>query len=114
MITLEKLQEFGADVQSGLTRCMGREDFYLRMVNKALEDTSGTEKLRAAMEAGDIKAGFEAAHALKGVYGNLSLTPVFEPVSELTEILRAGGFEGAPEKYEIYKEKYQELLKLTE
>lgn len=114
MITLEKLQGYGADVQSGLSRCMGREDFYLRLINKSLEDTSVTEKLRAAMEAGDIKAGFEAAHALKGVYGNLSLTPVFEPVSELTEILRAGSFEGAPEKYALFLEKYQELLKLAD
>ena len=29
------------------------------------------------------------AHSLKGVLANLSLTPVFEPVSEITEGLRA-------------------------
>ena len=114
MITIEKLQEFGADVKSGLTRCMGREDFYLRMVGMALADTSGPEKLRFAMETKDIKAGFEAAHSLKGVYGNLSLTPVLTPVSELTEILRAGSLDGAEEKYEAFSEKYQELLKLAE
>ena len=31
---------------------------------------------------------FEAAHALKGVLGNLSLTPLYEPVQEITELLR--------------------------
>ena len=43
----------------------------------------------AAVKAGDLTAGFEAAHALKGVLANLALTPVLKPVSELTEHLRA-------------------------
>ena len=30
-----------------------------------------------------------AAHALKGVLGNLSLTPLYEKVCEITELLRA-------------------------
>lgn len=112
MITLEKLQDFGADVKTGLARCMGKEDFYLRMVSKALEDEDGIEKLKQAMEAEDIRGGFEAAHALKGVYGNLSLTPLYDPMSELTEILRAGSFEGAPLKYAAFCEKYGELKTL--
>ena len=45
-------------------------------------------KLREAMAAGDAKAAFEAAHALKGAIGNLSLTPLYNPISELTERLR--------------------------
>ena len=35
------------------------------------------------------KEGFKAAHALKGVSGNLSLTPLYEKVVEITELLRA-------------------------
>ena len=30
-----------------------------------------------------------ASHALKGVLGNLSLTPLYEKVCEITELLRA-------------------------
>ncbi|MBR5658308.1 MAG: Hpt domain-containing protein, partial [Lachnospiraceae bacterium] len=37
----------------------------------------------------DLKGAFEAAHALKGVLGNLSLTPLYEIVCEITELLRA-------------------------
>ena len=33
---------------------------------------------------------FESAHALKGMYSNLSLTPLTAPISEMTELLRAG------------------------
>jgi len=90
MITLEALRQYGADTATGMNRCMNNEGFYLRLVNLALADKN-FDKLAAALEAGDGKAGFEAAHALKGVLGNLSLTPLVEPVSALTELLRSGG-----------------------
>ena len=37
MLTIDYLREFGADVQDGLNRCMNEEDFYLELVNLALE-----------------------------------------------------------------------------
>ena len=88
MLTLELLRAFGADVDEGLARCMNNESFYLRLVGKAAAD-EGYERLRASLEAGDLAASFEQAHALKGVLGNLSLTPLFNLVSALTEQLRA-------------------------
>lgn len=87
-MTVESLRSCGVKVDEGLSRCMNNEAFYLRLVGMALED-AGFENLRAAVEKGDLQAGFEAAHALKGVLGNLSLTPIYEPVSEITELLRA-------------------------
>lgn len=41
------------------------------------------------MEAGDLNAAFEHAHALKGVLANVSLTNVLEPIKDITEELRA-------------------------
>ena len=89
MLTIDALRKFGANTQEGLGRCMNNEAFYLRLVNMALGD-AGFEKLKEAIESSDKKAAFEAAHALKGVLGNLSLTPLYAPTSELTELLRAG------------------------
>ena len=89
MLTIEKLRAFGANVDEGVARCMNNEGFYLRMVNMAIDDRGSFEKLYAAAEADDRKACFEAAHALKGMLGNVALTPLFEPASELTELLRA-------------------------
>ena len=89
MLTVQLLKEYGADTDEGLARCMGREDFYLRLVRMLSADRH-TEELKEALGRGDLQAGFEAAHALKGVLGNLSLTPVYNPVSEMTELLRAG------------------------
>ena len=94
MITIETLNAYGADTKAGLARCMNNEAFYLRLVNKELEDPN-FGKLAAAMAAGDAAGAFEAAHAIKGAAGNLSLTPIFAPVAELTELLR--GAESMPD-----------------
>ncbi len=90
MLTTDALQELGVNVKEGLGRCLNNEGFYLRMVNKALDDEENFRRLSAAVAAGDKAAAFEAAHALKGVAGNLSLTPLYEPLSEMTELLRVG------------------------
>lgn len=88
MITIEKLKDFGADVQEGLSRCYGNENLYLKLINM-IPAEGNFEKLRSAVEANDLNGGFEAAHALKGVLGNLSITPMYNVCSELTELLRA-------------------------
>ena len=88
MLTMEKLRDFGANAAEGLGRCMNNEAFYFRMIGLSIAD-SGFETLRQAVDAGDLDRAFEAAHALKGVLGNLSLTPLYQPASELTELLRA-------------------------
>ena len=36
----------------------------------------------------DLDGAFETAHSLKGVYANLSLTPLIGPVTDITELLR--------------------------
>ena len=87
-MTVNDLKTYGADTEEGLRRCMNNESFYLRLVNMALDD-AGFGKLSDAVGNDDRKAAFEAAHALKGSAGNLSLTPIFAPISEITELLRA-------------------------
>lgn len=87
MITVEKLREWGADVDEGLARCMNNEDFYIKLVGMVLQDKQ-MDSLAEALAAKDYDCAFGVAHALKGMYGNLSLTPVFEPVNEMTELLR--------------------------
>lgn len=87
MITIEALNQFGANTAEGLGRCFNNEAFYLRLVGMSLADPN-FDRLRDAVAAGDARAAFEAAHALKGSIGNLSLTPLYIPICELTELLR--------------------------
>ena len=88
MITMEKLNEFGANTAEGLARCFGNEALYLQLVNM-LPGEKSFAALEQATADGDLTAAFEAAHALKGVTGNLALTPLFDPIQEITELLRA-------------------------
>ena len=88
MLCIETLKGFGANTDEGVSRCVNNEAFYLRLVGLAAKDPN-FGKLEAAIRAGDLNAAFEAAHALKGSTGNLAMTPILEPVKEITELLRA-------------------------
>ncbi|MCR5120402.1 MAG: response regulator [Lachnospiraceae bacterium] len=46
------------------------------------------DQLENQIADNDLEAAFETAHALKGMYANLSLDPLTKPVSEITEMLR--------------------------
>lgn len=86
-MTLDALKAFGANTAEGMGRCLNNEPFYLRMVAMTLAD-GNFDALKTAMDAGDACAAFAAAHSLKGTTGNVSLTPIYEPVCALTELLR--------------------------
>jgi len=87
MITIEDLRENGADVETGLSRCVGKEDLYLKLVNMGLGDTK-FEELGTALQTDDLEQAFKICHALKGVIGNLAITPLYEALSQMTEKLR--------------------------
>ena len=105
MLTIDKLTEYGADVEQGLARCANNEALYLRLVGLCIQELSSDE-LGEALRAGDIDKAFDIAHKLKGGVNNLALTPVAVPVSELTERLR-GKVPGD------YKPLYDEIVKET-
>ena len=88
MLTIEKLNEFGANTDEALERCMNNEQFYIMLVEKALKDDS-LERLDTALKNGNLDEGFEIAHSLKGVLSNLSLTPLYDVIFEITELLRS-------------------------
>lgn len=88
MLSVETLRSWGADVDEALERCLNNEAFYLKMVQKAAQDPA-FDRLEGAVSAGNLEKAFDAAHALKGVMANLALTPICEPVREITELLRA-------------------------
>ena len=92
MLTIDSLKAFGANTDEGVARCFGKEDFYLRLAKMVVaQNQADFDKLSAAIGANDLGAAFDAAHSLKGVLGNLSLTPIYDPVSEITEeLVRAG------------------------
>ena len=112
-MTVDDLKRFGANTEEGLKRCMGNEAFYIRLV-KMMPKDQNFGILYDSIEKGDLDAAFEAAHALKGALGNLSITSLYEPVQTVTELLRARTkMDYSPNIAQI-KAKHEELTKLCE
>ena len=113
MLTIEALKEFGVNTEEGLARCMNNQAFYLKLIDKVLEDKNFAS-LEQAIAEGNLDAAFEAAHSLKGVLGNLSITPMFEPVKEMTEFLRARTEMDYQPYLQVIREKRAELKRMAE
>ena len=112
MLTIEKLREYGANVEEGLNRCMNNEAFYLKLVNLFLMNND-FNKLKEAIDNNNLEEGFKAAHALKGVLGNLSLTPLSNIIYEMTELLRNKVQRDYNEFIINYQKEYDKLVALS-
>ncbi len=84
----EKLVAVGVDYDEVLKRFMGKEDFYLRMLRKFLNDKN-FDGLRQTVADKNWKDAFTYAHTVKGLCGNLGLGGVMDYVAPLTEALRS-------------------------
>ena len=111
MISVDSLKAWGANTEEGLQRCMNNEALYLKLINMFLEKNSFGE-LKEALAVNDLNKAFQASHALKGVLGNLSLTPLFDIIFEVTELLRNRTKMDYSNYLRNYEFKYLELLAL--
>ena len=112
MRTLDKIKELGIDPKEGMTRCMNNEVFFFKMISMAISNEY-FETLDKALNEGDLNTAFEAAHALKGVIGNLALAPIYIPLSEMTELLRTRKPADYTSMYRPIKEIRDQLLAMT-
>lgn len=83
----ETFEAYGADYALTMERFMGNEAMYLRLLDMLFKDDN-LQKLSAALEQGDLAAAFAAAHTLKGVVGNMGLTPLYDAICIILEPLR--------------------------
>ena len=78
---------YGGDNSTAMGRFFGNEGMYLRFLDMFFQDES-FQQLENALDAGELKDAFAAAHTLKGVAGNMGLTPFYEAVCVIVERLR--------------------------
>ena len=93
MSLLTELQVFNVDVQDGLKRFVNNAALYEKMLKKfpaAAEDLPVLEHF----ESENLEMALANAHTLKGMTGNLSLTPLYTAYTEIVALLR----ENAPLK----------------
>lgn len=86
MTIAECYSKLNGDYQDMLER-VGTDSLVERFLLKYPNEKS-MMTLREAVESRNIEASFNAAHTLKGVAANLSLTGLVQAASELTEQLR--------------------------
>ncbi len=108
----EKLDRAGVDVASAMDRFLGNEKLLIKFLGKFPKDGSYA-LFKSAMEEKRYDDAFKAAHTLKGLSANLSLTGMFEVISSEVEFLRGSMYEEAekmlPEVVQEY-EKVKEIL----
>lgn len=109
------LEEAGVDIEDALARFMNNETLMLKMLLRFTEDNNFF-RLKQAMEEQNISQAFEAAHALKGLTGNLSLKELYQKISIMTEDLRRGDLTAAaaamPELENLFHHATENLLAL--
>lgn len=109
----EVFQKYGGDYETTMARFMGNEQMYLRILSMLPRDEN-LHKLGQALQAGDYPAAFDAAHTLKGMAGNLGLTPLYQAVCAIVEPLRAGEkLDYSPLYLSVHKE-YEQAAALLE
>ena len=112
--TLNSLSEMGCDIEATLRDTyVGDRGFYLKMLGK-LPGSDALAKMRSSLAAGDAKALFAASHSLKGLYASLGLTPLHALCSEIVEIARPGGTDGAAERLERLEKIHKEVLRIIQ
>lgn len=90
----ELLESGGIDVEDALGRVMGNEQLLARLLRMFLADEN-LAALERAVGEGDAQAAEEASHALKGLAGNLSITPVHTLAAKQCDLFRAGAWDEA-------------------
>lgn len=88
MDLISELEALGVDTQDALKRFSGNGDLYKRMIGKFPASAESLEVM-SFMKEGDYATAVSNAHTLKGVTGNLSITPLYTAYTEIVNSLRA-------------------------
>ncbi|MCH5206965.1 MAG: Hpt domain-containing protein [Oscillospiraceae bacterium] len=111
------LKEFydtiGSDYNSALLRMGNSERILDKFVRKFPADKTA-EQLFEAYESEDYETAFRMAHTLKGLCSNLGLDKLQKLSSELTEALRGGVADNAPELLEKVREEHGAVISALE
>lgn len=110
---LDELREWGCDIEVAMERFLEDEELYYSCLEMLVED-EGLKRLGEELEAGETEEAFDCAHTLKGVIGNMGLTPMFEIMVRIVEPLRAGRIENLEPVYEELVEAKDYLKRLLD
>jgi HPt (histidine-containing phosphotransfer) domain-containing protein len=82
------------DFADGVKRVMNNTSLYVKLLTKFKTDTN-LDNLETAITAGDMEKARNAAHALKGISANLSLTELYKQIFALETQIKGGAPDSA-------------------
>ena len=97
-------EEIGGSYQNAVAIMMN-DALIARMLGKFMTANSYAQ-IVSSYEQKDYRAVFAASHALKGVAGNLALTPLYELASAITEATRNSDGVNLDEEIEELRKAY--------
>ena len=111
-VTMDKtyalLAEWGCDVAAARERLMEDDDLFENCLNIFVKD-SNFQELGRYIKSGMYKQAFDCAHTLKGVAGNLGITPIYDATSNLVEELRNSRYDRLEELYKALLNEFDEM-----
>lgn len=100
MSLFEELKELGVNVEEGLERVMDDEPLYEMMLGMFIDTVNSNPIEMADFDADSLDVLIGHVHALKGITGNLSMTPLFTGYVQTLDLLRNGRPKEAEKEYE--------------
>lgn len=94
------------DIEGALLRLSENETLYLSCLTLFLDDQT-TNDLGTAIHAKAWDDAFTAAHALKGLAGNMGFIPLFHATAELVILIRDGRVKEVDRSYQEIQNCYQ-------
>ena len=88
MAMLEELRDLGVEVDEGLERVMGDDSLYEMMLGMFLDSIRDNPVAIGDFDGNDLDTLIKRIHVLKGITGNLAITPLFDGYTESLTLLR--------------------------
>ena len=99
----------GIDYDDGVKRLVGNSMIFEKCLLKFPNDESFAN-LKRELETGNCEEAFKAAHNLKGVAANLSMTRLAVKAGDCCEELRAGNIADAKSLFNALEEEYSNVI----
>lgn len=93
---IQRLEMLGVDTEAALKNLSGKRELYQKLLLKFYDMLKGSY-IPQDFSGETSKQVLEQVHALKGVAGNLAITPLFEQYNQILAALRSDDIERAKE-----------------
>lgn len=100
MSFFEELKELGVNVNEGLERVMDDEPLYETMLGMFIDKVNSNPIKLEDFDAKDLDELIGRVHILKGLTGNLAITPLFDGYMQVLDLLRTNHAGEALKEYQ--------------